>query len=190
MFDGTVYNPERYQDAWYGDVTETFSQYETLADVLDAPNRDNAEGLVALTEDGDLIKFKQEDYIALHRILTGLTERTVYDVLVTDGNVDRLIEIVPDEFHPWVTEVARRLAQEYEGWMSHWHHEYNSIMFKLSALPTQKEFALEAVQTECKAAMFLIHKGDQKKLAEMAWKEVRPPATMATAAQREQEETA
>lgn len=181
ILDGLIYEPDVFPEVrWTGERTETFLEYVTLADVLKAPDRANAEGLVALTIDNQLIKFKQEDYVKLHRVLTGLTERTVYDMLKEDGNVNRLIEIVPDEFHEWVQDVEKRLRNELAGWIAHWYAEYYSITFDLPENATQKDFALKAVQSECKAALFLIHKNDEERLQELAWKLIEPPATKAT----------
>jgi RNA ligase len=44
------------------------------------PAAPNAEGLVLhLIDTDERVKIKQEDYVALHRIVTGLNERTVWE---------------------------------------------------------------------------------------------------------------
>lgn len=181
IFDGTIYEPSIVPDVrWSGERTETFPEYVTLADVLKAPDRDNAEGLVALTTDNKLIKFKQEDYVKLHRVLTGLTERTVYDILKQDGNVDRLIEIVPDEFHIWVKEVETKLADQFLDLLWDWTRKYFEVLEGMPDGFTQKDFALEAVKYPCKSALFLLRTSDFERLHELVWKQIEPPATKAT----------
>ena len=97
---------------WGGEVVQQFD-YETFADALAAKPRKNAEGLVVRALDDDrLIKIKQEDYVQLHRLVFGLNERTVWEHLCEYGNIDKLIEDLPDEFHGWVKEKADKLCKE------------------------------------------------------------------------------
>ena len=68
---------------WPGPRTEV-QVYRTLGDALAAEPRPNAEGLVVRYLPGDplagtMIKVKQADYIALHRIVTGLTSRRLWE---------------------------------------------------------------------------------------------------------------
>lgn len=164
---------------WSGDRTESFP-LDTLADVLEYPDRENSEGLVALTRDNQLIKFKQEDYVKLHRILTGLTERTIYDLLVSDSSIEDFIELIPDEFHEWVKRVAYEIKSNYEGWLFHWDIEYKGVVAGLPEDFTQKDFALAVKDSSCRGALFLVHKNDTERLEKLAWREVRPEAIMAT----------
>lgn len=101
---------------WRGPTAATFT-HTTLAEALAAPPRPNAEGLVVRwpTLDGDkMVKIKQEDYVALHRIVTGLNERTVWEHLKAGRNIHALLEPLPDEFHGWVRKVAHRLNEAFE----------------------------------------------------------------------------
>lgn len=164
---------------WSGDRTESFP-LGTLADVLEYPDRENSEGLVALTRNNQLIKFKQEDYVKLHRILTGLTERTIYDLLVSDSSIEDFIELIPDEFHEWVKRVAHEIKSNYESWLFHWDIEYKGVVAGLPEDFTQKDFALAVKDSPCRAALFLVHKNDTQRLEKLAWREVRPEAIMAT----------
>lgn len=102
---GTTYGPEVVPD-WPGPVTTVFD-YATLAEALAAPARANAEGLVVHMLDSDeRIKLKQDDYVVLHRIVTGLNARTVWEHIVSGEPLVDLIEPLPDEFHPWVQTIA------------------------------------------------------------------------------------
>lgn len=63
---------------WHGPVVETF-EHSTLADALAAEPRPNAEGLVVWFPDTDeRVKIKQDDYVALHALLTTCTARTIW----------------------------------------------------------------------------------------------------------------
>lgn len=106
----------------------------TLADALAAEPRPNCEGLVVYFPDADeRVKIKQDDYMALHRILTGTNARNVWEVAAVHacGHLigkpihwgtylgidparaaqvqelgDAWLEGVPDEFYEWIERVT------------------------------------------------------------------------------------
>lgn len=64
---------------WPGPRTETHP-YSTLRAALEAPPRPGQEGLVVFFPDsGDRVKLKQADYVAIHRVVFGLTARRVWE---------------------------------------------------------------------------------------------------------------
>ncbi len=129
---------------WTGPRAETFA-YPTLADALNAPPRANAEGLVVHFLDTDeRLKIKQADYVALHRIVTGLNERTVWQHLVDGKSLDELKAALPDEFHGWVDEVADRLLATVERQAADVERAYSAILATLPPDHTRKDFALQA----------------------------------------------
>lgn len=60
------------------------------------------------------LKVKHPRYVELHRIVTGLSTRTVWEALAND-DFDQLLEAAPDEFHPWVRNVESGLRQQFAG---------------------------------------------------------------------------
>ena len=88
-------------------VTDTFA-YGTLAAALAAPPRPGAEGLVVRYIEQPpqrLVKIKQDDYVALHRIVTGLSERTVWQHMTDGRPLAELLDGLPDELHTWTRDV-------------------------------------------------------------------------------------
>jgi len=70
--------------------------------------RPNAEGVVVRDlGTGNMLKIKQEDYVRLHRIISGLTDRTVWQHMVGGNPLDDLIVPLPDEFHDWIRRSRR-----------------------------------------------------------------------------------
>jgi RNA ligase len=64
---------------WPGPSTEVHP-YTTLRAALEAPPRPGQEGLVVFFPDsGERVKIKQEDYVAIHRLVFGLTARRVWE---------------------------------------------------------------------------------------------------------------
>ncbi|MER7007465.1 2'-5' RNA ligase [Dactylosporangium sp. NPDC000555] len=98
---GRSHGPEAVP-GWPGPAVETFG-YTTLAEALAAPPRDNREGLVVhFTGPDARVKIKYSEYVRLHRIVTGLNPRVVWEAMV-NGALDELLEPLPDEFHAWAT---------------------------------------------------------------------------------------
>lgn len=96
---------------WYGPVAEVLP-YTSMREALEADARSGKEGVVVHLLDSDVrVKIKQEDYIRLHRIVTGLNARSVWQAMV-DGKFDELLEMVPDEFHDFVRDVESDIADD------------------------------------------------------------------------------
>jgi RNA ligase len=71
---------------WPGPVVSWFAEHATLADALASPPRAGMEGLVVdFVLTGDRVKIKQEDYVILHRILTGVTARTLWEFVAVNA---------------------------------------------------------------------------------------------------------
>lgn len=97
---------------WPGPIVSTFP-YATLKDALEAAPRDGAEGLcVRYLTEPRIVKIKQDDYVRLHRIVTGLSERTVWEHMTEGGPLGDLLAPLPDELHDWTRGVWQRLDTE------------------------------------------------------------------------------
>ncbi len=143
---------------WHGPVAETFPGV-TMREALEAPPRAGKEGFVVHFPKSDVrVKIKQEDYIALHRIVTGLNARSVWQAML-DDKVDELIEQVPDEFHGFVRNVQSALTSKTEDQLIEIYTKYNAIMQNLPDPFTKKDFALLAKNYKYSWALFNIHDG-------------------------------
>lgn len=101
--EGVVIPAERVY-TWRGPRTPTFP-YKTLREALEAPPRTNAEGFVIYFPDLQYrVKLKQDDYVKLHKIVTGLTKRRVWENMKAGQTLEDICEIVPDEWHEWLQE--------------------------------------------------------------------------------------
>jgi RNA ligase len=125
---------------WMGPRTQEFT-FPTFADAVAAPPRAGAEGLVVrLWHSEHRVKLKQEDYVALHRIITGCTKRRLWEHLavqdckglggleflvrrlflgparineilaVGDDWLDKYLENTPEEFRAWVVEQVAEMV--------------------------------------------------------------------------------
>lgn len=145
---------------WPGRIAEVFP-YRTMREALAAPARDGMEGFVVHFPDGDFrVKIKQADYIALHRIVTGLNARSVWEAMLS-GTIDDLIEKVPDEFHDFVRGVQRDLHDEVTEFVDFIFRRYIRIVRELNQQQffTKKDFALRVKGENYSWALFAIWDG-------------------------------
>ena len=115
--------------------------YLTLAEALAAPPRKNAEGLVVRylpggPLGGTMAKCKQADYVHLHRIVTGLTARRLWErsavqaALAADprltprrlGQVLRLdaadVQVMVEAGPDWLEQVRQSVPEEFLDWIT------------------------------------------------------------------------
>jgi RNA ligase len=168
---GRTHGPAAVPD-WPGPVVDSFT-YATLAEALAAPPREGREGLVVHFTDADeRVKIKYAEYVRLHRLVTGLSARTVWDVLVSGGDLDALTEPLPDEFHAWVTTVATELTDTVDRAAEKVEAEFAAIVAGLPAGWGRREFAAQAVRSDHRGALFL--RLDGKDYRPGLWQLVRP----------------
>ncbi len=74
----------------------------------------NQEGFVLKFESSLRIKVKFEEYVRLHRILTGVSNQLIWEMLKNNTPLDAILERVPDEFYNWVKHTREKLIKEFE----------------------------------------------------------------------------
>jgi RNA ligase len=96
-----------------GPVAEDWGQVE-MADLLasEGPNR---EGFVLSFESGLRVKVKFAEYVRLHKIVTGVNARMIWEILAGGGKLDDMLVDLPDEIYAWIekTEADLRMAYGY-----------------------------------------------------------------------------
>ncbi|NUT31699.1 MAG: 2'-5' RNA ligase [Hamadaea sp.] len=157
---------------WPGPQVETFT-YATFGAALAAPARPGREGLVVhAPASGERVKIKYEDYLRLHKIVTGLTARTVWEALVAGSTVAEICAPLPDEFHTWTEDVAADLAAQVEAGLAQVEEVFTQIVAELPAGHTRKDFALVAARHELRGLLFA--RLDGKDLRPSLWQSVKP----------------
>lgn len=157
---------------WAHDATETF-EYETLRDALAASPRKGAEGLcVRFLADNKIVKIKQEDYVALHKIVTGLSERSVWEHRMNGGYLHELLASLPDELHEWTRQVwlgqMEQLNEIHEAAMQ----AHREIVLSLPRGFERKDYAALAGKSPYRAYLFMIL--DNKDITEAIFKSLKP----------------
>jgi RNA ligase len=159
---------------WPGPQVEIFP-HESFAQALEAEPRSNSEGLVVHFLDSDeRIKLKQEDYVALHRIVTGLSARTVWQHLAAGEPLLALTDNLPDEYYRWVHEVVDHLYTCIAELSNEIEESYKKVVASLPQNYSRKEFALAAKDLPMSWALF--RKEDGQDYLPTLWKRIDPGA--------------
>ena len=143
-------------------------QYAVPRNIHDLKNTDtgNREGYVIRFASGLRVKVKFEEYCRLHRILDGVTKRTIWQYLKEGVDFDSILEKVPDEFYNWVRDTRRELQASYAAVEARARAEFR-------LLETRRETAQYFLQ-ECTDPPILFRMLDGKPYADLIWKQLYP----------------
>jgi RNA ligase len=134
------------------------SDYSVLGNMI----TDDREGYVIRFKSGFRIKIKGDEYKRLHRILTNISSRDIWDYLSNDKPFDEILERVPDEFYNWVKETAGDLQMRFDNIERDYLMIFNDLNTKYT---TRKDFALEAIHYPHSSILFsMLNKNDYKPL--------------------------
>ena len=154
---------------WDGSVTTRYGGLEI--DKIQAMNEPNSEGFVLRWNDGTRAKVKFPEYVRLHRLVTGVTARSIWDLLCNRIKIEPLLEMVPDEFYNWVKATVADL----NGQFSAIEKEAFRVLSLVPRDAARKEQAALITQSKYPSIVFLML--DDRPYAESIWKMIRPEAT-------------
>lgn len=132
--------------AWDGPVTQVF-EYATLRDALAAEPRPGMEGLcVRRLDKPHIVKIKQEEYVRLHKIVTGLSERSVWEHMSEDKPLEDMLAELPDELHGWTRDVWNDLSDDLDEIHNAASLTHQTILANLPDGWTRKDYATAAMK--------------------------------------------
>jgi len=149
-------------------------KHDGMNDFSNITQRPNSEGYVVFFPSSkQRFKIKFEEYVRLHRLITGVNKRRIWDLLRNNQPLDELLERVPDEIFAWVKKTVDDLNYEY--------NLIESIALKhweiVKTLPTRKDqaIALQKIEPKQKLAIPIVFKLlDKKPYSELIWKLLKP----------------
>lgn len=117
------------------------------------------EGVVVITEDGERFKIKGEDYLRLHRLVTNITPKNVWELLKA-GGYETYRKEVPDEFLKEFDKYAQDILGQVAVWMDSTEELYESTPQEIKE-GSQKDFALWVKKQPAfyHPYLFQLHKG-------------------------------
>jgi RNA ligase len=156
------------------DVRVVERVHSTSLDALlaQAKTLKGTEGWVIRFSNGLRVKIKTDEYLRLHRILTNVTERTIWEYLKDDKSFDDLLDQVPDEFMQWVNATRNRLIRELAViWV-------DAFIDALNVLELHDSRADQArwIKAHAKYPGLVFGIMDQKDVTPLIWKMLKPAA--------------
>jgi RNA ligase len=140
--------------------------YETLLDI-NAINKDGLHEGVVVNYGSYRLKYKTDEYIRLHRIVTEFSAKRVWEALSNGQRIDR--RNIPEEFIKWLDETEEELLQKHDELLN----KINQAVAETRDL-TNKGIALyndEAIK-EVREYIFAVRSG--KDIEAKIWKAIKP----------------
>ena len=166
---------------YYMDNFDVVKKYDGINDFeqLKKTISNDAEGYIVQFQSGMRMKIKGEEYVRLHRILTNVTARTVWEYLKDGKPVDELVERVPDEFDKWLKNTISNLRYAHFSigercGKTHDYFRYGKYG-DVYPEPTKKEFAehvMKYVDAPLRSVCFAMWDG--KPYDDIVWKLLKP----------------
>ena len=140
-------------------------------ELVESPIFENGEGVVIRFAGGLRLKLKREEYQRLHRIVTGVTPRRIWEML-KDGTppAGRLFAGTPAPFQAWARAHVDEIERQYAEIEQSSRAAHAEIMADNPA--DRKTFALTAAQHRHRAVLFRLY--DAAPFEDVIWKMVRP----------------
>lgn len=141
------------------------SDYSTLGDMIS----NDREGYVIRFKNGFRVKVKGDEYKRLHKILTNISSRDIWEYLVDNKPFNEILEKVPDEFYNWVKKTKDDIQFQFDSLKFEYKKIFNKI---LSISESKKQFALLSKHQKYPQILFAMYDG--KNYEKIIWKLIYP----------------
>ena len=124
------------------------------------------------------VKAKFPDYVRLHRIVTGVSTKSIWNSLRNGDSFEELLASIPDELYRWVEAVRDDLLAQYAGWMKKAYEQFARVVDEFfdgdiaKARVNRKDFALAVANIKQNGLLFKIL--DNKLINDDIWKMLEP----------------
>jgi RNA ligase len=141
--------------------------YSTLKGII----KDNQEGFVIRFSNGDRMKIKGEEYLRLHKIMTEVSTKSVWEILSNGDNMEDLLKDVPDEFYSKIKEYENELLTQ----LNAIKREYEVIYVIINTPEKITDRALFATYAkQYKYSSILFNMLDGRNVDPIIWKIIQP----------------
>ncbi len=142
-------------------------QYQGIKDisVLKQLEETNREGFVIKYKNGLRLKVKFAEYLRIHRIVTQVSNVSLWEYLSADMPFDEILDRVPDEFYDWVKATSADLVAQFS-------EIERQCQADFKVLASRKESAAYFLTCAYPSVLFKIL--DEKPYKDVIWKQIRP----------------
>jgi len=168
-------NLDKYKKYGLNIVEEIDMSIEEMMKEKIRPDFINKEGFVIRYDNGFRVKVKYSEYFRLHKLITGVNEKFVWEFLAAGKEIE--LENIPDEVFDFIKKTKKHFNIEFGRLkfdvfkMYHYivkrliliYGHYNQKDFAMMVLPKYKEFS---------GMLFRIEKGES--IDALVWKRLKP----------------
>jgi RNA ligase len=135
-------------------------------------NKENREGKVIRFYPSNFrLKIKYEDYIRLHKIITNITSRDIWEYMRDGKDITILLDNVPDEFYEWVRVTRDKILYDYNKIEIEYQFIFK-ILGRINDFEDKKVFAEYAKKYKYSSILFSMY--NKKDYSRIIWKLVYP----------------
>lgn len=160
----------------YPGPTVTHHEFQSLSDVASSVSRLNKEGYVVWFPQTDLrVKIKHDEYVRLHRLVTGVSARRIWEALSAGISIDSWLEDVPDELYGFVVKTRDDILSDFARVQSDLHALYKDTLESMPEGFSRADFAAAVKKSQhnpLARALFALY--DKKDVSDFIWAAVRP----------------
>ena len=150
-------------------------QFNEVVRYLEEHDTATAEGFVVRfvpehpTAPSLRVKVKFAEYLRLHKVVSGVSNVSVYEHLAAGGTLGDLLELLPDEFHAFVGTTGKALLDQHR----HLVDSAALVARRVEDLPRKEAAAVTLAQRDVPASLVFATL-DDKDVSSMVWRLLRP----------------
>lgn len=144
-------------------------------EALTTHDRPNSEGYVVAFQSGLRVKFKHAEYVRLHKIVTGINARFIWESMRAGDNLDTLLTGIPDEIYAWVDNTRTDIQRNYTR-----IETLARMVYDARPLTSDRKTIAEYFITSSANHSVMFAMLDHKNYTDIIWKTIRPEALTPT----------
>lgn len=142
-------------------------------DELKNSDETNFEGYVVRFDNDFRVKVKLDEYVRLHRLMTNVSNVSVWESLKNGDDIETLLVNVPDEFYDWMSEIINGLRDEFNKIESFANSVYQNVG-GLSRAEIANQLLRGGSDEQKEVATVVFAMMDGKNYDDRIWKMIRP----------------
>ena len=149
------------------EIVTTYKTWGETYDLLKEEISKHKEGYVIRFKNGFRMKIKGDEYKRLHRILTNISNRDIWEYVKDEKPLDEILDKVPDEFYDWVKETESNLKTQFNDIKTNIELDFKELINK-------KEFADKVKDNPLRSFLFKRLDSYSTQLDKMIWDSIYP----------------
>lgn len=168
-------DPPGYGKSYYETVRVVQSYPFSSVEELLGEDSNNREGFVLYyPTSGFRVKLKFEEYVRLHKVMTGLSVLGIWELLAANTDLKVYLEGVPDEFYNWFNGIKDSLEEQFKAIQAQALSDFESLGDLPETIDRTLRGELARKITQFSNPGLVFNLLDKKPIDEAVWKLIRP----------------